>query len=98
MDTAAPLANVITLGVNDLERERDFYQRLGWPLVFESDDFVAFELQGCVLTLFPVEKLAADSRTSPDIRREGIRFSIIISVSTPDQVDELSERVRAAGG
>jgi predicted lactoylglutathione lyase len=98
MTTAAPLANIITLGAKDLQRERDFYDRLGWPLVFESDDFIAFELQGCVLTLFPVEKLAADSRVSADVRRDGIRFSIIITVNSPEEVDQLSERVRAAGG
>jgi catechol 2,3-dioxygenase-like lactoylglutathione lyase family enzyme len=42
---------MITLGVQDFRRERDFYQDLGWPLMFDSDVFVAFELQGAVLTL-----------------------------------------------
>src|SRR5262249_10943444 len=98
MNTAAPLANMITLGVQNFQRERDFYQDLGWPLAFESDDFVAFELQGAVLTLFPVEKLAADSRARPEVGQGGIRFSVIISVDAPEEVDQLADRVRAAGG
>lgn len=98
MSTAAPLANMITLGVQNFQRERDFYQDLGWPLAFESDDFVAFELKGAVLTLFPVEKLAADSRARPEVGHGGIRFSVIISVNAPEEVDQFADRVRAAGG
>jgi len=99
MDNAiTPLANVITLGVQDFERERDFYRALGWPLAFDSDDFVAFELRGLVLTLFPVEKLAADSRAHAEVGHGGIRFSVIISVDGAEEVDRLADRVRAAGG
>ena len=98
MNTDVPLANTITLGVLDFALEREFYRRLGWPLVFDSDDFVAFELQGIVLTLFPVDKLADDGRARPDRRREGIRFSVIISAQTPQQVDEIAGRVPEAGG
>jgi uncharacterized protein len=98
MSSAAPLANVVTLGVRDLKREREFYRRLGWPLVLDSDDFVAFELRGMVLTLFPVDKLAVDSRAEqePDARR-GIRFSIIINAASPDEVDELASEAERAG-
>ena len=98
MTATAPLANIITLGVRDIDRERGFYRELGWPLVLDYDDFVAFELRGVVLTLFPVEKLAADSRARPERERGGIRFSIVISVESPEQVDELAHRVQRAGG
>jgi uncharacterized protein len=97
MDTAAPFANMITLGVQNFQRERDFYQALGWPIAFDSDDFVAFELRGALLTLFPLEKLAADSRARPEVGQGGIRFSMIISGSTPEEVDQLADRVVAAG-
>ena len=98
MNAGAPLVNVITLGVQDLQRERGFYQDLGWPVVVEADDFVAFELKGSILTLFPVDQLAADSRARPEIGRGGIRSSVIISVTTPEEVDRFADRVRAAGG
>lgn len=93
-----PLANIITLGARDLAAQRDFYRRLGWSQAFDSDDFAVFELRGVLLALFPVDKLAADSRTDPGNERDGIRFSIIISVDSAGEVDELADRVRAAGG
>ena len=93
-----PLANIITLGVQNFGAQRDFYRRLGWPQAFDSDDFAVFELRGALLALFPVDKLAADSHAQPELGRGGIRFSIIISVEKPEDVDELAARVRQAGG
>jgi uncharacterized protein len=93
-----PLANTFTLGVRDLHAQRDFYRRLGWPIAFDSEDFVAFELRGAVLALFPVDKLAADSQSAPEIGQGGIRFSVIITVDERDDVDALAARVREAGG
>jgi predicted lactoylglutathione lyase len=95
--TTSPLVNTITLGVDDLGRQREFYRQLGWPIVFDDGDFVAFELRGIVLALFPVDKLAVDARTRPAPRSDDIRRSVIISVDSPEQVDELADRARAAG-
>ena len=53
MASQPPLANIVTLGVHDLARERGFYQRLGWPIVLDSDDFIVFELRRVLLALFP---------------------------------------------
>src|SRR5262249_3567028 len=41
---------------------------------------------------------AADSHAQPELGRGGIRFSIIINVEKPEDVDELAARVRQAGG
>jgi predicted lactoylglutathione lyase len=98
MQSPPPLANIITLGVQHFDAERDFYRRLGWPQAFDSDDFAVFELRGALLALFPAEKLAADGRAEADNARGGIRFSIIINVDRREEVDELADRVRAAGG
>jgi uncharacterized protein len=96
-DQQAPLANVITLGVRDLATERDFYRGLGWPQM-HSDVFIVFELRGAVLALFPVENLAAESHLPTDSDRGGIRFRIGIIVERPEDVDEIANRVGAAGG
>jgi predicted lactoylglutathione lyase len=93
-----PLANIVTLGVRDFGAQRDFYRRLGWPQVFDSEDFAVFELRGALLALFPADKLASDARAEPGAGGGGIRFAIIISVDSPDEVDELADRVRRAGG
>jgi len=92
------LANIITLGVQDFGAQREFYRRLGWPQAFDSEDFAVFELRGALLALFAVDKLAADSHAQPELGRGGIRFSVIISVDRPEDVDELAARVRQAGG
>jgi hypothetical protein len=93
-----PLANIVTLGVRDFGVQRDFYRRMGWPQVLDSDDFAVFELRGALLALFPVDKLAIDSRAEPETGDGGIRFAIIISMDSPEEVDELADRVRQAGG
>lgn len=95
--TRAPLANTITLGVRNLGAERDFYRNLGWTQVFDSDDFVVFELTGSLLALFPLEKLAADAKSQPEPSRGGIRCNVIINVDEPSQVDEIVDRARQAG-
>jgi catechol 2,3-dioxygenase-like lactoylglutathione lyase family enzyme len=71
--TDAPIANTLTLGVRDIEAERDFYRRLGWSTILDTDDFVVFELRGSLLALFPVDKLAADSGAAPEVGHGGIR-------------------------
>jgi uncharacterized protein len=93
----APLANTITLGVRDFIRERDFYRNLGWPQAFDSEDFVVFELRGALLALFPLDKLAADAKSQPELSGGGIRFSVIINVEEPSKVDEIVERARESG-
>jgi len=98
MEPDAALANLTTFGVEDLARERAFYDALGWPIVFESDDFVVFELGSALFALFPLDKLATDSRAQPEPRHGGIRSSIIVSVAAPEHVDDLAGRVERAGG
>jgi predicted lactoylglutathione lyase len=98
VDQQRPLANVITLGVRDLPALRGFYRRLGWPQVVDDDDFAAFELRGAVLTLYPVDKLAADGQREPERGNGGIRFTIGVMVDSAQAVDELAESMRRAGG
>jgi uncharacterized protein len=93
----APLANVIMLGVRDLVAERDFYRGLGWPQL-DSDVFTVFELRGAVLALFPVERLAAESHVPPEYGQGGIRSRTAVIAERPEEVDEIADRVRAAGG
>jgi len=97
MNQELPLANIITLGVSDVAGERDFYRRLGWPLVLDTDDFVVFELRGALLALFGADDLGRDAHAMPERGRGGIRSSIIITVDRPEDVDGLIERARAAG-
>lgn len=97
MNASAPLANLITLGARDLPALREFYRALGWPQLIDDGEFVAFELRGIVLALFPLTQLALDGHTEAEPGTGGIRFSIGINVDTPDEVDRLTEHMRNAG-
>jgi predicted lactoylglutathione lyase len=98
MSAPRPLADVmITLGARDLPRLRNFYRKLGWPLIIDDGEFAAFELRGVVLALFPIAQLARDGNTEQDLGSAGIRFTIGIMVDTPDEVDQLTEQMRNAG-
>jgi catechol 2,3-dioxygenase-like lactoylglutathione lyase family enzyme len=94
-----PQLNVITLGVRDFGAMRAFYAKLGWPLAVDLDDFAAFSLRGAVLTLFPLDRLAADARTAAVAPERGLRgFTLAIVVEEKGVVDSTIEAARAAGG
>lgn len=97
MDQQLPLANIVTLGVHDFAREREFYRRLGWPHAFDSNEFTVFELRGALLALFGIDQLGADARAQPEAGHGGIRSSVIITVDRPEDVDALTRRARDAG-
>jgi catechol 2,3-dioxygenase-like lactoylglutathione lyase family enzyme len=97
MGSQPPLANTVTLRVQDFSRERDFYQRLGWPVAFESDGFTLFQLRGAVLALFQLGRLARDAHAQPGPVSTGIHSAVIITVDRPGEADELARRARAAG-
>jgi predicted lactoylglutathione lyase len=94
---AAPLANVVTLGALDFDRLRAFYEGLGWPRVINDDDFVAFELRGAVLAVFPRAKLANDGRVEPS-SDTGLRFTVGLMATSREEVDHLVEQMRAHDG
>jgi predicted lactoylglutathione lyase len=93
-----PLANIVTLGVRDFATQRSFYQRLGWPMVFDSDEFAVFELRGLLLALFPVEQLAKDAQVAPCVSQGGILFSIIVNAEKLEDVDAMVRAFQDAGG
>jgi len=76
---------------------RDFYRRVGWPQVMDDDEFAVFELRGILIAVFPLAKLARDGNTEPEPSRGGIRFTIGVQVDRVEEVDRLTEHMRAAG-
>ncbi|OWJ69667.1 glyoxalase [Haematobacter massiliensis] len=51
---------LVTLGVADLARSKDFYGRLGWRPVAEQEGIAFYQLHGQALALFGLADLAAD--------------------------------------
>ncbi len=59
--------SIITLGVTDLERSRQFYERIGWRRsVAKSEGIVFFQSGGMAVALYPREELAKDANVAPD--------------------------------
>ncbi|WED24317.1 VOC family protein [Vibrio sp. JC009] len=91
--------SIITLGVSDLSRATEFYekvlelQRTG----YEHDGIVFFDLDGPELALFPHDELAKDV----GIPADGNGFSGITlahNVSSSAEVLELLDKAAAHGG
>ncbi len=56
---------LVTLGVSDFERARQFYQALGWKPSSASQQNVAFfDLNGVVLSIYPRHLLAEDANVT----------------------------------
>lgn len=60
--------NIITLGVDDLESSRDFYEKLfDWKPHHDDNENIAFyNMGGWYFALFPREKLAEDATVKND--------------------------------
>ena len=54
--------SIVTLGVTDLKRSREFYERLGWrKSMAKAKGIVSFQTAGMALALCPRHELAKDA-------------------------------------
>ncbi len=93
-----PRINIITLGVADLERSIDFYEKgLGWKRSQASqDDIVFFPLNGIVLALYPRDALANDAC----VEATGHGFSgmtLAYNTASEHEVDQVIAAVERLG-
>ncbi|MGH6950066.1 MAG: VOC family protein [Vitreimonas sp.] len=93
-----PRVSLITLGVADLARSKDFYRKLGFKASSVGGDQVVFMQAGpMALCLFPRESLACDA----DVSAEGSGFrgiALAHNVREKDQVDAVIAEAIGAGG
>ncbi len=88
--------SVITLGVDDLERARAFYEALGWTTGAEpGDDVVFFQAGGMIVALWDRQALATDSGLTEARAPGGIVLAY--NVSSPREVDAVVAEAQAAG-
>jgi catechol 2,3-dioxygenase-like lactoylglutathione lyase family enzyme len=95
-----PHVSVITLGVRDLKRAREFYSEgLGWPIQQEDDNWVCFTLGNgsSALALYPWDELADDAGVPADGR--GFRgVTLAYNVRSKGRVDAVLAEAERAGG
>ncbi len=84
----------ITLGVNDLEKSKHFYQdKFGWKTLKDSEGIVFFKLNGLILGLFPRNELAQDAGVAED--GSGFkRFTLALNLRSEQEVDQLFSELR----
>lgn len=95
--------NVLTIGVNDLQRSMAFFRDLGWQTKgivgteFENGAAVFFELSnGLRLSLYERSNLAWDSRVKAG-PPSATEFSIGYFVNSPAEVDSVLRLAEQAG-
>jgi uncharacterized protein len=87
---------LVTLGVSDLKRAREFYEALGWNSGAEEGDDVVFFQAGCmVVALWGRAQLAEDSAVEDPGGWGGVTFAY--NTRNPEEVDEVIEQAREAG-
>ena len=93
-----PRISIVTLGVSDLDRSRNFYKKLGWKESASSNDGVVFYQAGCLIFgLYPRDKLAEDARVPDD--GSGFRaFSLAYNVRSKEDANAILDEAVAAGG
>ena len=89
--------SLITLGVADLKRSREFYERLGWRRSMAKEEGVVFfQAGGMALALYPRHELAKDAKIAP----EGHGFcgiSLAYNARNRQEVDLVLAEAQAAG-
>lgn len=90
--------SIITLGVADLERSREFYERLGWRRgMKQAEGIVFFQAGGMALALYPREELAQDANVTP--AGNGFQgITLAYNTRTRGEVDSVLSEAQAAGG
>jgi uncharacterized glyoxalase superfamily protein PhnB len=88
--------SLITLGVDDLARSRDFYERLGWKAAEATDGVVFFQLHGQALGLFGRDALAKDQGRAGTKLGTGA-ITLAQNFATTADVDAAYHQAIAAG-
>ena len=88
--------SLVTLGVRDLARARQFYETLGWRTgAGPDDDVVFFQAGDMVVSLWGREQLAEDSGVEDTGGWGGI--TLAHNVRSPDAVGAVMREAEAAG-
>ena len=93
-----PRLNIVTLGVADLPRSRQFYQdAFGWKPAKGSDENIVFYSHaGIILGLYPMHLLAEDAEVPAD--RKGFSgVTLAINTRTREELEETHRKAIAAG-
>lgn len=93
-----PRINLITLGVADMPRSRNFYEALGFEASSAGNDSVTFfDANGIVLSLYGHEALAEDARLAPDPPQQFRGVALAWNAGSEAEVDTIIAHAVSCG-
>jgi len=88
--------SLVTLGVEDLDRARRFYEALGWTSGWqEGEDVVFFQAGGMIVALWGRDQLAEDAGVRDGGGWGGV--ALAHNVRSPEEVDRVMAEAERAG-
>jgi hypothetical protein len=89
--------SIVTLGVSDLKKSSEFYQRLGWrPSAASNEEIVFFQAGGAALALYSRAALAKDANLAAEGQGFG-GITIAYNARNEEEVDAVLDAAEAAG-
>lgn len=91
---------LITLGVKDIAKSREFYKGLGFEVTCDSPGMVDFQTEGTNFSIIPIANLAEDvnAENPPKIINGFTGIALAHNTESKEAVDELYLKVQELGG
>ena len=91
---------LITLGVRDVAKSRDFYAGLGFKVDCDHPTLVDFALEGIRFSIYKMSKLADDVNVynPPEVISGFTGITLAYNLDSKEAVDEMYVKVQKLGG
>ena len=91
---------LITLGVRDVVKSRDFYVGLGFKVDSDDSNMVDFGLEGIRFSIYKLNKLTEDINVynPPEVVTGFTGITLAYNLDSKEAVDEMYAKVQALGG
>ena len=88
---------ILTIGVTDLQRSTEFFEKLGWQRSVKDAQGISFFQCGSVaISLYPRSELAKDANVQLDNKGSG-DFAIAYNTRLKEEVDAVLDEAKSAG-
>lgn len=92
--------SLVTLGVDDIQRAKDFYAAMGWkpqPPVEGEDNVVFYQLNGLALGFYPRALLIEDAGLPAETKSGFGGLTLAFNTRSKEEVETVIGEARAAG-
>ncbi len=92
--------SIITIGVANLEKSREFYEKIGWKPVGEKNftGVVFYQMNGMLLSLYPISNLIQDQNRVGSYEAAPGSIVLGINMRSKAEVEEAYQTFLKAGG